>query len=236
MTDQPLNTRWLHVTCALMLSTNLPAASFVLDFDTMDDGTPLYDTSTYTTVASRENATVIDPDGNSVLNTLDSFTGSSRQINGRSIGNFWSGLGFTITGTGTLGLLDTHDLYSNYDGGGSVIPSEQDGNGHGDPDLVTGDTQEIIDWVNTHSGSPFPPSGGNTFVGNRPVGNALIFEETPGDSNPDDTGGGGTITFTIAANTVAELDRFVFLDDAKGSVSVDYRDPFLKDIVNAPFQ
>lgn len=200
------------LTAFLVLSPAASAQTYILDFDSLPDGTLLYDDDDG--LGNDNRVDVLSGDtqtGFNLANPIIHGNGGAGTPNGTDntnppafsgtpIGDLWSSLGITITATGSvLGLVDSHD-YTGLSNGG-------------DTDLATG--QAYLD-------SPlFGGSGQATTT--TPLGNLLILEENPGDDTPDDDSGGGTITFSIDQGVSASLRRFTFVDDVDAHITLIFR-------------
>jgi hypothetical protein len=159
----------------------------------------------------------VDGRGNALdANDLDTHGANDRT----DIGSLWSNLGITIEGKDTsapLGLFNTNcrpvdarNISSQF-----TDPCGVDWN-LGDNDLATGTGS-----YRRNRRSP------KISYDTTPQGNALIFEENPGNGTPDDTGSGGTIVFHFdLMNKLDEaiLDKAFFIDDARGTIAIEYED------------
>jgi hypothetical protein len=165
---------------------------------------------------------------------IDGISGATTpNYKGVKVGDFWKGLGITVTqSSGTIALMDSFDPFlndgvagdsGNVKNGAGVTSSKADG----DPDNLTGKDPAVVakkkDATAPNNGKPGQPILG--------MGNLLIFEETPGDAIPDDTGNGGIIRFEIddenlytGISVEARLSQFLFVDDTRGKISLTFVD------------
>ncbi|MEM8779087.1 MAG: PEP-CTERM sorting domain-containing protein [Cyanobacteria bacterium P01_G01_bin.49] len=128
------------------------------------------------------------------------------------VGSLWQSIGIDISGDSKapLGLFQTECLPSGsgaVSNNGFTTPCESGGDG--DNDLATGDGQYkdiVYDTI--------------------PQGNALIFEENPGNGVPDDIAKGGTITFDFDRTFLSsvKLGEIGIIDDASGTIVVNFLD------------
>jgi hypothetical protein len=92
--------------------------------------------------------------------------------------------------------------------------------GNGDNDLATG-----------------KGSYGKISYDTEAQGNALIFEENPGNGTPDDTARGGEIRFDFNRTLLSsvKIDKIGIVDDAQGEIIVNYTDgsQFFQTITNS---
>ena len=161
-------------------------------------------------------ASTLDDEGININGTTYSTTNSN-------IGDLFKGFGVTISVTPNtsgepLGLFNSNckpqGETNNLGNGDRAAESCGSSSSIGDPDLATGSFS--YDSI-THD--------------TEPQGNLLIIEETGngnqgevGDGRPDDSGAGGTITFTFDDNIIAKFQDLVFVDDVSGSVDLNFRD------------
>lgn len=177
------------------------AAGLTLDFQTAPDGT------------------ILDP------NALD---GSGQVIGGEtfstSLGNIdrlFNANGINLTATpnsssSTLGLFNSNCTPSSggFNSAGTVACGTSRSNG--DDDLATG--------------TGFNPFGEQAVNGinfdSTPQGNLLIFEENRGNGTPDDSGSGGTFSFSFDRDIIqrAVLQEVVVVDDVSGNIELFFTD------------
>lgn len=157
-------------------------------------------------------------------NALDAKALDTHSKNGRiDIGQLWADLGITITGSKSggapLGLFNTNCApKGGTSNSGFTVACEEGRNG--DNDLATG-----------------KGSYGNISYDTQAQGNALIFEENPGNGTPDDTAKGGEIRFDFNRSLLSsvKIEKIGILDDAQGEITVNYMDgsQFVQSITNA---
>ena len=177
--------------------------------------------SVLTAPAAYANSFVLDFETDSQGNILDANHLDGHGTGPRTdIGDLWKDIGITITGdpnwgNAPLGLFNTNcipvdarNISSDFDP--ATTPLCGVNRNLGDNDLATG--KGSYDGISYLS---------------KPQGNALIFEENPGNGTPDDTSKGGTIEFHF--DLVNQLDEVIlgsafFIDDSRGKIVVTYED------------
>ncbi len=180
-----------------LLAGKAHSASFTLDFDSYYDdlGNEISLTDTY-------------------RNQADSTYQSLDDGSLGNIGDLWSNIGVTITGspndgTSQLGLFNSNCVANGGTSSNGFTDPCNTSSTAGDPDLATG-----------------TGSYGTINYDTTPQANVLIFEENQLNGTPDDDVSGGTVTFTfddILLNDV-RLDQVAIIDDAQGSIVVNYAD------------
>lgn len=139
------------------------------------------------------------------------------------IGSLWSSLGINIETANTSAPLGLFNTNCQPKGGtslsGFTTPCEVGSDG--DNDLATG-----------------IGSYGNISYNTAPQGNALIFEENPGNGIPDDIAAGGKAFFLFDQTIVssARIGEIGIIDDANGTITVNYLDgtpQFTQSITNS---
>ena len=137
-----------------------------------------------------------------------------------NIGRLLAPLGLNITETngGTIGLFNSECIPL----GGSNPTAEPDNvacnvsGSLGDPDLATGE-------VTFNEGETDERT-----ISTVPRGNLLIVEENVGDGTPDDAVGGNIlVSFDQTILDQVRLQSVLIVDDAHGSIIVDFVDPSL---------
>ena len=145
-------------------------------------------------------------------NALDAIALDTHGANDRTdIGSLWSSIGIDISTnvSAPLGLFQSNCLpQGGTSNDGFTVPCNSSSS-DGDPDLATGDG-----------------SYGSITYNTPPQGNVLILEENPGNGEPDDDGGGGTITFDFnrALLTSVKIGQIGLIDDAGGEIVVNFLD------------
>lgn len=187
----------------------------VLDFSKATDGT-LLDANALDSSGGQQ----IDIDGTSGTETVSTTNGN--------VGDIYQQAGLTITGVGeagdTVGLFNSNCVPaggSSEFGDSANLPSNSpllcgDGGANGDNDLATGADGSY--------------DNGNITYDTEPQGNLVIVEENPGNGQPDDFGGGGSITLTFEDNgpndfIAARIKEITFVDDSSGNFIFNFRDP-----------
>ena len=149
-------------------------------------------------------------------NALDAYALDGSGQNGFSttkgnVGEIWSSIGIDISVTRSnkpLGLFNSECLPKGGNSTNGFTALCNTSGSLGDPDLATGEG-----------------SYGNISYDTTPQGNLLILEENAGNDIPDDKGGnGGAFTFNFNEDIVlsAALQEIVFVDDAKGDLTLNY--------------
>ncbi|MEO0947736.1 MAG: hypothetical protein AAFY11_06260 [Cyanobacteria bacterium J06641_5] len=185
----------------LVVAGPAQAAGLTLDFQTAPDGT------------------ILNP------NALD---GSGQVIGGEtfstSLGNIdrlFSANGVNLTATpnsssSTLGLFNSNCTPSSggFNSAGTAPCGTSRSNG--DDDLATG--------IGFNPFGEQPVNGIN--FNSTPQGNLLIFEENRGNGTPDDSGAGGTFSFSFDRDVIqrAVLQEVVVVDDVSGSIDLFFTD------------
>lgn len=157
-------------------------------------------------------------------NPLDAKALDTHSKNGRiDVGQLWADLGITITGSKSggapLGLFNTNCVPKGGTSSSGFTVACEEGR-HGDNDLATG-----------------KGSYGKISYDTQPQGNALIFEENPGNGIPDDTSKGGEIRFDFNRTLLSsvKIEKIGIIDDARGEITVNYTDGtrFVQAITNS---
>ena len=167
------------------------------------------------------NPNLLDGAGQSIdLDLTDSVGAqlfSTSEGSAGNIGQLFTPLGLTITegDGGRIGLFDSQCIPldgANSAAAAGVFCNDNDSSttGDGDPDLATGD-------VTFSDGREISTS---------PRGNLLIVEENNGDGVADDAVGGDIlVSFDQTILDQVRLQSVLIVDDAHGSVIVDFVDP-----------
>ena len=195
----------LFASSLLAIAGPAQAAGLTLDFQTAPDGT------------------VLDP---------IALDGSGQAIGGQTfstslgnVGQLFNTNGISITATpnassATLGLFNSNCVPTGGFNSAGTTPCGTS-NRNGDNDLATGigfnpngerdGTDGIVDGINFNTA---------------PQGNLLIFEENAGNGTPDDSGRGGTFSFSFDRSFVqrAFLQEVVLVDDVSGNVELFFTD------------
>lgn len=187
-------------TLTILGVTALPAEAIVPDDHSPSGGILDFQSAPNGT---KLNAEELDSNGQEINNTSYATTNAN-------IGDIWQSIGLKITVSNSnqpLGLFNSECKPKGGTSNNGFTTLCNSSSGNGDPDLATGDGKY----------------GSITY--NTPLqGNLLILEETPGTGKPDDDGGGGTITFQFDEDIIATFKDITFVDDASGSVQLNFKD------------
>ncbi|MEM1367507.1 MAG: PEP-CTERM sorting domain-containing protein, partial [Cyanobacteria bacterium P01_H01_bin.15] len=104
-------------------------------------------------------------------------------------------------------------------------------NNNGDNDLATGTGVNPDGNALFNPGSPPPPFSNcltpppdQVNFCTEPQGNVLIFEENPGDGNPDDEVDNGKVTFDFNDRFVVRIQEIFAIDDIEATLEIVFRD------------